>query len=143
MKESTAARPPQILLVDDDPTDALFLTESFKALPKSIDVRTVATVDAAIEVVSDPRTCPAIVLLDDCLAGEDGFAFLEYTRSQPPPLCCLPVIMLSGLASPEVVRKAYCLHVNAFLEKPVRGYSALARTVAEFWLKNVKFARQG
>jgi len=61
---------------------------------------------------------PDLIILDVVMPGESGLKVLEYIR-RTAELKKLPVVIFSGYANPSLVKEAYNLGANSFLEKPV------------------------
>jgi len=128
----------EILAVDDDPADATFLREAFQASKQPVRLVTASSVDAGLALLADRGRVrlPDMVLLDLRMPVRDGFEFLKAVRESPPPLACLPILVLSTSASPDDRLKAYCAHANCYIQKPTdfEGYVRLAHCIGEFWL---------
>lgn len=77
---------------------------------------------------------PAVVLLDNQLPGMSGLEFLEALRAEPS-LDGLPVVMLSGSESDALLRAAYRLRVNSFVQKPTshEQFALVARQIGQYW----------
>ena len=112
-----------ILLVEDNPADILLTMEAFKecAIPHELN-----TVNDGEEAVSYLKRAgkfadavrPDIILLDVNLPKKNGFEVLAEIK-QDPDLKRIPVIILSTSGSKHDIRKAYELHANCYLIKPV------------------------
>jgi chemotaxis family two-component system response regulator Rcp1 len=134
----------EILLVDDNPGDVRIVMEGLKdALP-----------DARLSVVTDgveavrflrregeyakaPR--PDMILLDLRLPKKSGFDVLAEIK-QDPTLASIPIVVQTSSASTTDVDRAYSLHANCYITKPV-DLDQLTRTMralAEFWVKVAK-----
>jgi len=77
---------------------------------------------------------PDLVVLDINMPGEKGFKVLEFVRATPQ-LRAMPVIILTGLTSNEMMAQAYALGANSFHEKP-NGFEAmveLANCLYQAW----------
>ncbi len=104
-------RPPaRILVVDDDPAilrgvGGMLRDEGFEV----VEARDVAEADRRLH----ERAPPDLMLLDLRMPGETGLAFLERLRPLP-----LPVVVLSGEASPTDAVSALRLGAADFVEKP-------------------------
>jgi len=60
---------------------------------------------------------PGLFLLDLTLPVTDGFEVLRWLRSYPS-FAAIPVIVFSDCFDPRIVRRAYELGANSFLQKP-------------------------
>lgn len=128
------ARPIEILLVEDSPTDR-FLAEETLAQAKLVNRLHVVTdgVDALdflrrTGAFSDaPR--PDLILLDLNLPGKDGREVLAEIRADAS-LSSIPVVALIPCASDEAVLKSGGLHANCYMTKPVE-FAKLMRLVGE------------
>ncbi|RYZ42048.1 MAG: sigma-54-dependent Fis family transcriptional regulator, partial [Myxococcaceae bacterium] len=103
---------PRILLVDDDPgvlraLRGLLGDEGFT----TVEARSAAEATRLLEAPDAP---PALMLLDLRMPGETG---LELLARLPRPLA-VPVVVLSGEASPAEAVQALKLGATDFVEKP-------------------------
>jgi putative two-component system response regulator len=108
-----------VLVVDDEESNLRLLRRiltraGFTEIRATTDPRQVAALVADAE--------PDVVLLDLHMPGRDGFEVLEdlapLTRGTDSPGGPLPVIMLTGDASPAVKRQALALGAKDFVAKP-------------------------
>ena len=138
---SSSGRALEILSVDDDPADAMFLTEGFKASEHRVRLLTASSVDQGLGILTDPGRVrlPDLVLLDLRMPMRDGFEFLAAVRESPPPLRYLPIIVLSTSAAPDDFLKAYRLGANCYIQKPrdFEGYLRITHCIGVFWLNVV------
>ncbi|HWN96611.1 MAG TPA: response regulator, partial [Methylomirabilota bacterium] len=76
--------------------------------------------------------CPAadLVVLDIQMPYKTGLEVLEWIRSRPA-YRELPVLVMSGLRSPETVERALALGAHSYLFKP-GDYSELCRFISDF-----------
>ena len=76
--------------------------------------------------------CPApdLVILDIQMPFKTGLEVLQWIRQQPQ-LHELPVIIMSGVDSPEMVQRALSLGAHSYLFKP-GDYSELTRFIYGF-----------
>jgi chemotaxis family two-component system response regulator Rcp1 len=132
-----------ILLVEDNPEDAL-LTR--KALSNSKVLHTLQVVGDGFEALAYlHRTSPFadspqpdLILLDLVLPLKDGWEVLAEIKADPD-LHRIPVVILTSLQEDKQIAKAYDLHANGFIVKPV-NYDEFAKTIqntCEFWLSVV------
>jgi two-component system response regulator len=87
--------------------------------------------------VDAPR--PDIVLLDLNLPRVDGNEVLAEIKSHPD-LAKIPIIVLTSSSAEADIQRAYELHANCFISKPVdfTEFLAAVRSLEGFWLKIVK-----
>lgn len=137
---SSAARPWEILLVEDNPAD-IRLTQEVLADSGLRHVLHVARdgeqalgmIRRSGEYQSLPE--PDLVLLDLNLPRKDGRDVLAEVK-RDPQLSHIPVIVLSTSKAGHDVLACYRLHANCYLQKPVDldAFAALMRSIEEFWL---------
>jgi CheY-like chemotaxis protein len=82
-------------------------------------------------------------LLDLNLPRKDGRQVLAEIKSDPS-LRTIPVVILTTSASEEDVLKAYGLHANAYIKKPVDldEFLRVVQAVEDFWLTLVTLPEQ-
>lgn len=105
--------PPKFLIVDDHP---LFREALSSAIRQAFDdalVLEAGTLERAIELSRDNGDVD-LLLLDLSLPGTTGFAGLLTLRTQFPKL---PVVVVSGTASPRIVAEALSYGVVGFIPK--------------------------
>ena len=100
--------------VADSSERAISLLKSILALSKTEDV-----------------SWPDLVVLDIHMPGEKGFKVLEFIRTTPE-LKAIPVVILTGLISNEMIAQAYGLGANSFHEKP-SGFGAMVELVGSLY----------
>jgi chemotaxis family two-component system response regulator Rcp1 len=134
------ARPAEILLVEDSPTDALLAKEALKFSKVCNNLHTVMDgVDAMAflrkegEYANVPR--PDIILLDLNMPRMDGREVLKEIKSNEE-LMSIPVVVLTTSMDEIDVLKAYGLHANCYIVKPVdfEKFAEIVRTIEIFWL---------
>jgi CheY-like chemotaxis protein len=91
----------------------------------------------AMEQSSPVFPRPDLVVLDIQMPYKDGFEVLQWIREQPV-FNELPVVIMSGLASPASVDRAKALGAHSYFFKP-GDYSELTRFIYNF---NFTHARQ-
>ena len=74
---------------------------------------------------------PDLVVLDIHMPGEKGFKVLEFIRATPE-LMTMPVVILTGLSSNEIMTQAYGLGANSFHEKP-NGFGGMVELVGSLY----------
>lgn len=133
-------RPIEILLVEDNPGDVRLTQEALKDAKVSNTLHVVEDGVAAMDFLyrrglyeNQPR--PALILLDLNLPKKNGREVLAEIK-QDPQLKDIPVVILTTSQSEEDVLRAYTLHANCFITKPVDfvQFTKVIRTIEEFWL---------
>jgi CheY-like chemotaxis protein len=135
-----SARAIAILLVEDNPADVLITRE---ALLDAKIVNQLQVVEDGAEALDYLRrqgrfaaaTRPDLILLDLNLPGVDGRDFLAEVKKDPE-LLGIPVVILTSSRAPEDVMRAYRLHANCFISKPVdhQEFIQVLRTLRQFWI---------
>jgi chemotaxis family two-component system response regulator Rcp1 len=129
-----------ILLVEDSPADVRLTLEALKEAKLHNQVDVVETGEAAMEYLRrDGQRRPDLILLDLNLPGMDGREVLEEIKSDPV-LTVIPVVVLTTSKSDEDVLRAYQLHTNCYITKPVDldQFIRVVQSVQEFWLSIVR-----
>lgn len=83
--------------------------------------------------------CPDIILLDLNLPKKDGREVLAEIKKDPG-LKCIPVVVLTTSDDEKDIFRAYDLHVNAYVKKPVDldQFMRIVEVIENFWLSVVK-----
>jgi CheY-like chemotaxis protein len=132
----------RILLVEDNPADARLARE---ILAKG-DVEIVVArdgVEALAALRSADAALPDLVLLDLNLPRVGGLEVLAEVKADPV-LSSVPVVVLTTSRADRDVRRAYELHANAYVTKPLglAGLTETLRTFAAFWLRAATLPRE-
>jgi CheY-like chemotaxis protein len=132
-----------ILLVEDDPTDAVLLRRTFTNFPGARSVELLASGEAAVDYLSGNGVfrdrsvypVPTLLFLDLKLPGLSGFEVLTWVRQQTF-LHKLQVVVLTGSRKTLDVYRAYELGANSYLVKPVKPEDivGLAQSLRIPWL---------
>lgn len=110
----------RIFFIDDDGVDCFFNIQAFKTMGIEFDYRVFASVDLAIQYMSNPENeQPDLILLDLLFPGESGFDFIDWAKSSPAHQET-PIIVLSGSDNEEDRKKTEERKVSHFLAKPLR-----------------------
>lgn len=126
---------PPILVVEDDIPEALLIGRVLaRASLRNPLISLTDGWEAIAYLGGDGRysdraayPLPALVLLDVAVPGPSGLEILSWLREQPS-LKHLPVIMLSGSTESEIIDRAFALHADSYLVKPV-AFDALVDAV--------------
>jgi CheY-like chemotaxis protein len=138
--------PYDILLVEDDPADALLIEG---ALLDRGPARAVTQVDdgvAALERLRDPACGrPDLIVMDLNMPRMNGHELLAILKDDQD-LMIIPVVVLTTSNAPADVIGAYRRHANAYITKPVNldGFVNAVRSIDAFFLDTaVKALRPG
>jgi len=116
--------PPGVLMVDDDPDVTKILSVVLAASGRALYAA--GTAAEAEQVLGGHPV--ALVVLDVMLPDADGRTMLARLR-EDPRTSVLPIIVLSGHASPETRAECFALGADAYIQKPFDP-TEIATTVA-------------
>ncbi len=106
-----------VLIIEDNPHMQVLLTELLRGM-RVQQIKAVATLAAAREVISE-SPCD-FALVDIGLAGENGLDFVKEIRlNKGSPHRHLPMIVISGQGSRQMIEAARDSGADAFLIKPI------------------------
>ena len=138
-----SARPLEILLVEDNPGDVRLVVEALRQgkLLHRLSVAENGTKALAMlrrESGHAHRTYPDLILLDLNLPGLSGHELLAEFKSDPR-MARIPVVVMTSSEAHEDVARAYALHANCYVRKPVDidRLLAIVNGVGHFWLSVV------
>jgi chemotaxis family two-component system response regulator Rcp1 len=144
MTTSGSGKPIEILLVEDSP-DYAFLT--VEALKEGRVRNTVHVAEDGVEALeflhhegayrNAPR--PDLILLDLHLPKKDGWEVLAEIKADPE-LKRIPVVIMTYSDDEQHIIKAYNMHVNCYVTKPVDldKFMGVVRSIEHFWFNIVK-----
>jgi CheY-like chemotaxis protein len=141
------AEPRNVLLVEDDPGDALMIREALETYAPETDIAAVVDgVDALRylrredEFADEPR--PDLVLLDLNMPRKDGREVLAEVKADRS-LCTIPVVVLTTSSAAHDIRNSYELHANAFVTKPsdFDEFTTVVRCIERFFGRVVQLPR--
>jgi len=113
---------PQIVLVEDNPTDVLLVQETLTASNIYAEVLLLEDGEQALELLARletdvQATCPDLILLDINLPRTDGFQVLAQLRKNNR--CAnVAVIVMTSSAAQEDRAQAMTLQAHAYFQKP-------------------------
>jgi CheY-like chemotaxis protein len=86
---------------------------------------------------------PDLILLDLNLPKRDGRQVLEAIKAEPA-LAEIPVVILTTSGAEEDVARAYRLHANCYITKPVnfKQFLTVVQAIEDFWLTIVKLPKK-
>jgi chemotaxis family two-component system response regulator Rcp1 len=134
----------EILLVEDNPGDVELTREALNAAKVSNRLHVVDDGAEGVDFLfkrgrfaDAPR--PDIILLDLNLPKKDGRQVLSEIKAEPG-LAQIPVVVLTTSQAEEDIVRAYQLHANCYISKPVdfNQFLRIVASIEEFWLSVVK-----
>jgi CheY-like chemotaxis protein len=123
-----SAREGPVIIVDDDPYDAIQSEGVIDELQPKFEVQILTSGDELIAYLQGDGLyhdrihypLPGLVLLDLKMPKMDGFAVLEWLKHHPE-YATIPIVVLSGFANMvEQVTRAYGQGAHSFLPKPIQ-----------------------
>ena len=143
MREALNVHPIEILMVEDNPGDVRLTRESLKDAKVrnvlNVVEDGVAALDYLFQRGAYENACrPDLILLDLNLPKKNGREVLEELKDDPS-LKTIPVVILTTSRAEEDILRAYRLHANCYITKPVdfAQFSKIVRSIEEFWLSVV------
>lgn len=138
-----ARKPFHILLVEDSPADVLLTKEALSDSKLLVQLHVAENGMQAMEFLrhhgqySEAPT-PDLVLLDLNLPLKDGREVLADVKADPH-LRSIPVVVLTTSQAEEDVLRAYGLHANCYITKPVdfESFVNVVRSIQQFWFSIV------
>lgn len=138
----------RILLVEDNPGDALLTRE---ALRDAKMVNRLEWVQDGVEAMEYLRRQgkyaeaaePGLILLDLNMPRMDGREVLAELKTDPA-LKHIPVVVLTTSQAEEDILKSYDLHANCFISKPVDfgEFVRVVKSIENFWFSIVRLPKQ-
>ena len=138
----------EILLVEDNPGDVELTREALDDAKVANRLHVVDDGADAVEFLfrrgkfaNAPR--PDIILLDLNLPKKDGRQVLSEIKANSD-LAQIPVVVLTTSQAEEDILRAYQLHANCYITKPVdfNQFLRIVATIEEFWLSVVKLPKK-
>jgi DNA-binding response OmpR family regulator len=85
---------------------------------------------------------PELILLDLNLPKKDGLEVLREVKADGR-LALIPVIVLTTSDREHDVKKAYSMHANCYLTKPLEidEFISKVRAIEDFWLLHARLPR--
>jgi chemotaxis family two-component system response regulator Rcp1 len=139
--------PVEILLCEDNPGDVDLIK---KALQRGEVAHRMTVVEDGVEALAVLRRAdgytdcprPDLILLDLNLPKKDGREVLSEIKTDPQ-LRLIPVVVLSSSDAETDILKAYELHANSYITKPVdiHQFVRVVRSINDFWFSVVKLPK--
>ncbi|MEQ8787905.1 MAG: response regulator [Pirellulaceae bacterium] len=108
-----APRRHSILIVDDDQDQVTVLDQRLRG--QGYDTLLAHTGGSGAEIARKQR--PSLVVLDVRLPDTDGFSVCA-RLADAPETCAIPVILLSGMERPDIIRRARAVGSQFYVRKP-------------------------
>lgn len=131
----------EILLVEDNAADARL---AFEALKEAKVHNKVSIVEDGVEALDylnrrgefEQAIRPDLILLDLNLPRKDGREVLEEIKTDPE-LRQIPVVVLTSSKAEEDVFRAYDLHANCYVTKPLNfeQFMSVVKSIEAFGLR--------
>ncbi len=149
MNDKTRTKPIEILLVEDSPADILITREAFQDARL---VNTLHVVEDGVQAMeflrregsyaSAPR--PDLILLDLNLPRKNGREVLAEIKENAE-FKSIPVVILTTSNADEDILKAYDLHANCYVIKPVGfdNFLKAVQSIENFWFSVVTLSPEG
>ena len=119
MASTAPSRSYDILLVEDDPADALLIRDALLERDPNQVISRVEDGMAALQRLNDPAfPHPDLIMMDLNMPRMNGHELLEVLK-RDAVLRLIPVVVLSTSEAPEDVVGAYSRHANAYIAKPM------------------------
>ena len=140
--------PIEILLVEDNPGDVELTREALLDSKMHMNLSVVSDGVEALAFLRRegayadvPR--PDLILLDLNLPKKDGRAVLGEIK-QDGVLRHIPVVVLTSSRAEQDIVKAYDLHANCYVTKPVDfdQFITIVRSIEQFWFTVVRLPRE-
>ncbi|MBL7776777.1 MAG: response regulator [Chitinophagales bacterium] len=135
---------PRILLVEDNPGDIRLTQEALKESNLDIHLDVVSDGEQAVDFLTHKgkyadAVRPSIILLDLNLPKKNGIEVLREIKFNDV-LKKIPVIVLTTSDADHDISKAYGLHANCYILKPVDfdDFAKVIKLVEVYWFNTVK-----
>lgn len=144
----SATQPIEILLVEDDPGDALLTTKALEdgrvqnnLHIASDGVEAMQFLNREGEYASAPR--PGLILLDLNMPRMDGREFLGKIKADKR-FSAIPVVVLTTSEADQDILASYELQASCYITKPVDlpQFAEVVRSIENFWFCVVKLPTQ-
>lgn len=126
----------EIIIIEDDEDDRLFLKDIFESLGYPNKIKFIADPMDAIAYLSSREVRPFIVISDINMPKINGFELREQIMAiQEISDKCVPYIFLSTSKNPENVLRAYACNVQGYFKKEedFTAYKKVVKSIMEYW----------
>ena len=137
-------KPREILLIEDNEGDIGLIEEVFEEAKIRNNLHVAKDGEEAIHFLLGVKklsyhSLPDIILLDLNLPKKDGREVLREIKEEGR-LKNIPVVVLTTSGAEKDILKAYDLHANAYITKPLDfdQFIKVVESIGNFWLEIVK-----
>jgi CheY-like chemotaxis protein len=137
-----------VLLVEDDPGDVMLVREAFEDHKVGNILSVLSDGVEAMQFVRregpyTQATRPDLILLDLNMPRKNGTEVLAEIKGDPN-LSTIPVVILTTSEAEADILRAYQLHANAYITKPVdfQSFSEIVRQIDDFFIGLVRLPPQ-
>lgn len=130
----------EIVLVEDNPTDAELTLHALKKSNLANNVKVLRDGEEALDYLFSACTlpgtgCPYLILLDLKLPKVSGLEVLEKIRSDDRTRM-IPVVVLTSSAEEKDRIESYKLGVNSYIVKPVEfdNFAKVVSDIGFYWI---------
>jgi two-component system, chemotaxis family, response regulator Rcp1 len=138
------SRPVEVLLVEDNPGDVRLTKEALREGKVHNNLYVATDGVEALEFLRREGAYadaarPDVILLDLNLPRKDGREVLEEIKGDPA-LRNIPVVVLTSSEAEQDIVRAYDLHANCYVTKPVDldQFIHVVKSIENFWFTIVK-----
>jgi CheY-like chemotaxis protein len=136
-----ADRRPTILLVEDNTDEELLVMRSLRSAPLQCQALCAHSTDEALAFLrctgsfEGRDTGNPDVIITDLRVGSIGGAELVSAIRKEPQTQLIPIVVLSGAATPTQVEDLYARGANSFIEKPLDSdeFATSIRRLVRYW----------
>jgi CheY-like chemotaxis protein len=130
-----------VLLVEDSAAEARLAREALLEVKFPVELHVASDGEQAMEFLrrqgpyrNAPR--PLLVLLDLNLPRKDGREVLRDIKADDD-LRRIPVVVLTTSQAPSDIARAYELHANCYIQKPLEldGFIEIVKSIHRYWLQ--------
>jgi chemotaxis family two-component system response regulator Rcp1 len=148
MNRHDIARPVEILVIEDNPGDVQLIIEALQEAKLANHLHSVGDGLEAMaflrhEVPYQDAPRPDLILLDLNLPKKDGRQVLEEIKDDPE-LRQIPIVILTTSRADADILRAYHLHANCYVTKPVdfTQFIEVVQAIDHFWFAIVTLPHQ-
>ena len=149
MSTQTERSTVNILLAEDDPDDVEFVRRAFAKVWSDCRLHVVENGEQALAFLNraegfEKVPTPDLMLLDLNMPRKNGYDVLLEVKDDEA-LRHIPVVVLTTSSDRDSIMKAYQLHANSFITKPVSAeqLERIVELVIEYWFSAVGLAKEG